>query len=73
VAGKRVAQPVYPQLRKYACVPALTFRATFGNAPLRDSILLLIRRHFRSQRCAGNPYFMRVTELHVSSKIPTTQ
>jgi Helix-turn-helix domain of transposase family ISL3 len=33
---------------------------------------LPIRRHFRSQSCAGNPYSMRVTELHVSSKIPTT-
>ena len=27
VAGRRMAQPVYPQLRKYPCVPALTLRA----------------------------------------------
>jgi hypothetical protein len=27
VAGRRMAPPVYPQLRKYPCVPALTLRA----------------------------------------------
>jgi hypothetical protein len=28
VAGRRMAQLVYPQLRKYPCVPALTLRAS---------------------------------------------
>jgi hypothetical protein len=27
VAGRLMAQPVYPQLQKYSCVPALTLRA----------------------------------------------
>jgi hypothetical protein len=26
-----MAQPVYPQFRKYPCVPALTLRANFGS------------------------------------------
>lgn len=30
VAGGRMAQPVYPQLRKSPCCPALTFRANCG-------------------------------------------
>jgi hypothetical protein len=32
VAGRPMAQPVYPQLRKYPCVSALTFRARSGHA-----------------------------------------
>src|ERR1700716_3227297 len=35
VAGRRMAQPVYPQLRKYPCVRALTLRANAKNATLR--------------------------------------
>jgi hypothetical protein len=31
VAGRRMAQPVYPQLRKYPCVRALTFGAKSGS------------------------------------------
>ena len=38
VAGRLIAQPVYPQLRNTPCVPALTLRARFGrrlgDAPL---------------------------------------
>ena len=30
VASRLMAQPVYPQLRKYPCVPALTLRAKGG-------------------------------------------
>jgi hypothetical protein len=39
---------------------------------IRLPVILLIRRYFRSQRRARNPSFMRVAELHVSSKILTT-
>ena len=38
-----------------------------------QKLTLLIGRHFRSQHRARNPYFMRVAELRVSSKIVTTQ
>ena len=37
------------------------------------STQLLTGRYFRIQHGARNPYSMRVAELHVSSKIPTTQ
>jgi hypothetical protein len=30
VAGRLMAQPVYPQFQKYSCVPALTLRANNG-------------------------------------------
>ena len=30
VAGRRMAQPVYPQLRKCPCVPAFALRAKYG-------------------------------------------
>jgi hypothetical protein len=32
VADRRMARPVYPQLRKYARVPALTLRAKDGHS-----------------------------------------
>jgi hypothetical protein len=34
MVGTRMAQPVYPQLRKYPCVPALTLRANCGRSSL---------------------------------------
>jgi hypothetical protein len=37
VAGRRMAQPIYPQLRKYPCVRALTFRANNGSEKFLDA------------------------------------
>jgi hypothetical protein len=37
VAAGLMAQPVYPQLRKFPCGPALTLRARFGSASEKQS------------------------------------
>jgi hypothetical protein len=44
MAGRWMAQPVYPQLRKYASVPALTLRAISGKAPIEQNRSAFPRR-----------------------------
>jgi hypothetical protein len=52
VAGRRMAQPVYPQLRKYPYVPALTLRAKNGS--VEDAVKQ--HRNFRMSARLGQPW-----------------